>query len=454
MTYAQEHLLVPPTVRSFPIDHLKPDPKNARVHDPRQVKLLAKSIQSFGFVVPVLIDGSGNVLAGHGRIMAARKLGIREVPTLELSHLTPEQIAAFRIADNRLSELASWNQTVLGEQLKLLADADLTFDIEATGFTIGEIDLHIESLSEMPPGDGTDFIDDIAGPDVAILGDLWQLGEHRLLCGNALVEADYAGLMEKHRAAMVFTDPPYNVRIEGHAGGKGRIRHPDFRMASGEMSSREFTAFLNRAMSCIARHSKPASLHYFCMDWRHMPELLEAAKDVYEELVNLCVWKKHQAGMGSFYRSQHELVVVYQSGRGSHRNNIELGRFGRARSNVWEYPGIQGMRHGEEGDLLALHPTVKPVRMVADAILDCTRRGEVVLDAFAGSGTTLLAAERTGRVCHAMELEAGYVDVAIRRWRKLTGEDAIHVATGETFTERQQRMDPGPGNHGVHHENG
>jgi len=243
-------------------------------------------------------------------------------------------------------------------------------------------------------------------------------------------------LMGKERAAMVFVDPPYNVPIDGHASGLGAIHHRSFPMASGEMDRSEFTAFLRQAFRNLAAFSIDGSLHYICMDWRHLAELLAAGRDIYDELKNLCVWVKDNGGMGSLYRSQHELVFVFKQGSGSHRNNVQLGQFGRNRSNVWHYPGANSFaRCGEEGNLLALHPTVKPVAMVADAILDCSARGEIVLDAFLGSGTTLIAAERTGRRCCGLELDAGYVDTIIRRWQVLTGGNACHAASGRRFDD-------------------
>ena len=274
------------------------------------------------------------------------------------------------------------------------------------------------------------------GPAVSKLGDVWLLGGHRVLYGSALDAAAFGVLMGEERAATVFTDPPYNVPIDGHASGLGAIHHRSFPMASGEMDSAQFTAFLTAAFRNMASFSAAGALHYICMDWRHIAELLAAGRDIYDELKNLCVWVKDNGGMGSLYRSQHELVFVFKQGRGSHRNNVQLGQFGRNRSNVWHYPGANSFaRCGEEGNLLALHPTVKPVAMVADAILDCSARGEIVLDAFFGSGTTLIAAERTGRRCCGLELDAGYVDTTIRRWQALTGGSACHAASGRRFDD-------------------
>jgi DNA modification methylase len=305
---------------------------------------------------------------------------------------------------------------------------------------MGEIDLRIASLEDPPAEDKADPADVVpeiaAGPPVSKPGDMWLLGPHRVGCGNALDPSAFTALMGEDRAAMVFTDPPYNVPIEGHASGLGTIHHRPFPMAAGEMDPAEFTAFLRQTCRNLTAFSAAGSLHYLCMDWRHLAELLAAVQEVYDEFKNLCVWVKDNAGMGSLYRSQHELVLVFKQRGGAHRNNVQLGRFGRNRSNVWCYPGANSFaRHGEEGNLLALHPTVKPVAMVADAILDGSARGDIVLDAFLGSGTTVIAAERTGRRCWGLELDPGYVDTAIRRWQTLTGGQARHAATSRSFDD-------------------
>jgi DNA modification methylase len=421
------------------IDALKPDPANPRRHTKKQIRQIADSIKTFDFNVPILIDGEGNIVAGHGRFFACRLLGITEVPTLCLNHLTPEQARAFRIADNRLTEISTWDDRLLAEQLKDLSLHGLDFTLEATGFEMGEIDLRIASLEEPPQcdDDPADVVPEVsAGPPLSKIGDLWVLDRHRLLCGSALDSAVFAALMGEEPAAMVFVDPPYNVQIDGHASGLGAIRHRPFPMASGEMDRPEFTAFLGEAFCNLAAFSEDGSIHFVCMDWRHVEELLAAGREAYDELKNICVWVKDNAGMGSFYRSRHELVCVFKHGRNGHRNNIQLGQFGRNRSNVWHYPGANSFaRYSEEGNLLALHPTVKPVAMVADAILDCSARGDIVLDAFLGSGTTLIAAERTGRRCHGMELDPAYVDTSVRRWQKLTGGSARHAASGRSFDD-------------------
>ena len=420
------------------IDEIKPDPANARRHSGKQIRKLADSIETFGFNVPVLVDAELNAVAGHARLAACRLLGLAEVPTLCLDHLSPAQLRAFMLADNRLTELAQWDDRLLAQQLKDLSLLGLDFSLEVTGFEMAEIDLRIESLEDLPgpDDDPADALPGPANPPLSKIGDLWMLGNHRVLCGSALDAAAFAALMGDERAAMVFTDPPYNVPIDGHASGLGAIHHRPFPMASGEMDRTEFTAFLGQAIRNLAAFSVDGSLHYLCMDWRHIGELLAAGRDVYGELKNLVVWVKDNAGMGALYRSQHELVFVFKRGRQGHRNNVQLGQFGRNRSNIWRYPGAGSFaRRGEEGNLLALHPTVKPVAMVADAILDCSARGDIVLDAFLGSGTTLIAAERTGRRCYGMELDPVYADTIVRRWQKLSGGSALHGISGRSFDD-------------------
>jgi hypothetical protein len=348
-----------------PVAELKLDPRNPRAHSPKQIRQIACSIEIFGFNVPVLVDAQRKVIAGHGRVMACRLLGRSEVPTISLEHLSEAQAAAFKIADNRLNENSVWDDRLLAEQLKELAALDLDFSLELTGFDMGEIDLRIDSLVA-PTEPNEDLADDLSklpkGPAVTRSGDIWQLAEHRVLCGSALDPAAYGVLIGNARANMVFIDPPYNVPIEGNVSGLGAIRHRDFVMGVGEMSEEEFTTFLKKACSLHASHSVEGAPHYICIDWRHLRELLAASREVYGEFLNLCVWEKDNAGMGSFYRSQHELVLVFKYARRPHRNNIQLGKFGRNRSNVWHYPGANSFsRAGDEGNLLALHPTVKPV---------------------------------------------------------------------------------------------
>lgn len=421
-------------LQSLTIGSLIPDPKNARQHPDRHVRQLAKSIQAFGFNCPILIDAHNQVVAGHGRLLAAKSLGWSEVPTIRLEHLTPDQVRAYRIADNRLTDCSTWDDRLLAEQLKVLSEAELDFDLDAIGFDLPEIDLRIQSLGEIEEdADDIPAVDPSVEP-VSRLGDVWQLGPHRIVCGNALLPETYATLMAGTSADVVFTDPPYNVPIAGHVSGKGAIQHPEFPMASGELSSEGFTDFLRQALLEMRRSLVAGALLYVCMDWRHLGELLSAGDAADLSLKNLCVWDKGTGGMGSLYRSQHELVFVFKAGEAAHTNNVQLGKFGRNRTNVWRYPGINSFaRSTGEGNLLALHPTVKPVALIADVLLDASQRGDIVLDPFLGSGSTLIAAEQTGRIAYGIELDPRYVDVAIGRWQRRTEQSAVLVESDESF---------------------
>ncbi|MGH9614979.1 MAG: site-specific DNA-methyltransferase [Bryobacteraceae bacterium] len=418
-----------------PIEKLTPHSCNARIHSKHQIRQIAESVKVFGFTNPVLIDHKNTIIAGHGRVAAAKLLGIKKVPTIRLESLTDNQIRAYVIADNRLGEKAGWDKSILAIELQHLTSLDSDFDVTVTGFEIAEIDLIIEGASEKQDKDDVFDLASTSHP-VTQTGDLWLLGKHRVLCGSSLEATSFKVLLGTRKAGLIFIDPPYNVTIDGHVCGNGAVHHRDFAMASGEMNECEFVAFLTTSLRLLARHSANNSIHFVFMDWRHMGELLAAGRQIYDSLLNMCVWVKDNGGMGSFYRSRHELVFVFRNGKGRHRNNVQLGQYGRNRTNVWEYAGVNtGSRQGDEGNLLALHPTVKPVSLVADAILDCSARGDTVLDAFLGSGTTLIAAERVGRVCFGLEIEPLYVDVGVRRWQRHTGDHAIHAVTGKRFDD-------------------
>ncbi|MGD1211277.1 MAG: DNA methyltransferase [Candidatus Acidiferrales bacterium] len=419
------------------IVNLRPDPQNPRVHSDKQVRQIARSIQTFGFNVPVLVDENSQVIAGHGRLLAAQLLKMENVPAIRIENLSEAQRRAFLIADNRLTEKAAWDERLLAEQFEILSTLDLDFSLDITGFEMAEIDTTIESL--VPASSGKDDPSDVIPEPktqhvVTQSGDLWILDRHRVHCGDARNRTAYSTLMENRRAAMVFTDPPYNDPIDGYVTGFGKVHHPEFKMASGEMSPSEFTAFLTIVLAQLGHNSADGALHFVCMDWRHSEELLAAARSVYSEFKNICVWVKENAGQGSLYRSQHELIFVFKRGKSSHRNNIQLGQFGRYRTNVWNYRRATSLgRTTEEGRLAESHPTVKPVELVADAILDCTARSDIVIDPFVGSGTTVIAAERTGRICYGMELNPIYIDTIVRRWQSFTGQTALHAITGKTF---------------------
>jgi DNA modification methylase len=426
--------MLPPRVTMVPVNKLRPNKRNARTHSKKQIRQIAESIRRFSWTYPILTDERGNIIAGFGRFKAAEFLDLREVPVIAISGLSEAEKRAFALADNKIAENAGWDRAVLaaelGELAVLLPECNL--NIEITGFEAAEIDSLVGDLVDRED-DPADEIAAPVGPAVSRIGDKWQLGHHRLLCGDATKASDVGKLMGGEQAAMEFTDPPYNVRISS-VQGRGKIRHREFVSGSGEMSRPEYTRFLTDFLALSAKHSAEGSIHFVCMDWRHTIEIVTAGEKVFGKPKNLIVWAKTNAGQGTFYRSQHELIFVFKNGVAPHVNNFELGQHGRSRSNVWHYAGVNAFRTGRLDDL-STHPTVKPVAMVADAMRDCSRRGDIVLDPFMGSGTSILAAERVGRRGYGLELDPLYVDAAVRRWQAFTKRDAILKATGQTFDE-------------------
>lgn len=405
-------------VHSLDIASLKPWPGNARKHSKKQIKQIAASIEEFGFTNPILIDQNKSILAGHGRVSAAKLLNWQHVPCLYLETLNETQKRAYVLADNQIALNSTWDEDLLSKELKALSEIDMGFDIATMGFSIAEID---NLIHESDNEEANDPRDDVLPQNTNArvqFGDIWCLGQHRLICANSLDETTINRLMANHKATMVFTDPPYNVKIDGHVGGKGKIKHNEFAFASGEMNKDEFTSFLRQAFTRLTQHSKDGAIHFICMDWRHMGEVMDAAHNLYSELKNLIVWVKDNGGMGTFYRSRHELIFAYKFGTADHINSFELGQHGRYRTNVWQYRGA----NLEE---LALHPTVKPVEMVADAMRDVSKRGDIVLDLFGGSGSTLIAAEKTGRRAYISEFDPHYCDIILARFETYAKDEAI-----------------------------
>jgi DNA modification methylase len=419
-----------PHIELVSLTALQPWAKNARLHSKKQLKQLSASIKEFGFTAPVLIDGENTILAGHGRVEAAKLADLKKVPCIRLDHLSPAQKRAYALADNKIALNATWDEHLLAEELKSLSEIDASFDLDITGFSFAEVDSLVEGLNLEEPNDPND---DRLPPDDSIRrcrpGDLWRLGPHRLLCGNALDHAAIAVLMANEKARMAFTDPPYNVPIEGNVGGAGAIKHREFAMASGEMSGAEFTGFLEAAFRNLVTFSIDGSIHFVCMDWRHMTNILDAGRTTFTELKNLIVWGKNNGGLGTFYRSRHELIFAFKRGTAPHLNTFELGQHGRNRTNLWEYNGVNTFRAGRM-DELALHPTVKPVQMIADAIKDVSGRGDIVLDLFGGSGSTLIAAHKTGRRGYLCEIDTIYCDRIIQRWETYACDEAELIAAG------------------------
>ena len=435
--------IVPPHIsvtergmQMMPVGRITPNLRNPKTHSAKQIRQIANSIVAFGFTNPLLVDDHGRLIAGHGRYEAAKLLDLMTVPVIIVGELSPAKRRALAIADNKIAENAGWDRELLAFEIP-----ELTELLNAEGLDVSILGFEPVEIDQLQ----TDFEEESSDPEdrvspswfemepVSQLGDLWVLGNHRLMCGDARRADDISKLMTSCRADVAFLDPPYNVRIAG-AVGRGKTKHSEFVMASGEMSSPEFVRFLSTVLDAAAAVSRDGAVHFVCMDWRHIGELLAAAKSVYGSVLNLVVWVKTNFGQGSFYRSAHELIGVFRVGKTAHLNNIELGRHGRSRSNVWHYAGVNSFRAGRMDELRS-HPTAKPVALVADAIKDCTRRGDIVLDTFCGSGTTIMAAERVGRHARALELEPRFVDVTIRRWQAFTRRDAFHALTGLNFDE-------------------
>lgn len=419
-----------------PIDSFTAFGRKARSHTRAQILAIAKSMETFGFCVPVLVDDAGALLAGHARIEAARLLGLKQAPAVVLSHLTSEQKRAFILAENRLAELAGWDRDVLRIELEELSAIDLDFDLTVIGFSAPEID----AIMFVGEGGGERGDDVPAMPTEAVsaIGDLWLLGEHRIYCGDALAQTSLDAVLAGDQARAVFTDPPYNVAVGGHVTSSKQ--HGEFVMASGEMSDAEFTAFLTTVWEQICASLVPGGLAYLCIDWRHMNHVFQGAANQPLDFLNLLIWDKKAGGMGSFYRSRHELIFLMRKQGEGHINRVELGKHGRDRSNVWAYEGVSGFG-AAKAKTREMHPTVKPLALVRDAILDCTAKGDIVLDFFCGSGTTIIAAHDSKRRGRAIELDPKYVDVSVIRWQDFSGQKARLAATGETFLDVRIRRE-------------
>jgi len=421
-------------VKSRKITDLAPYSRNARTHTKAQIRQIAESIRKFGWTNPVLVDRDNGIIAGHARVEAAKLLGIDAVPVIHLDALSEAQKRAYILADNKLALNADWDEEILVEELSGILDMETNFDVTITGFATPEIDQLVISYGQNDDGiDPKGTIPDRPDSPVTQAGDVWVLGDgHRLLCGDARDLESYQILLGNTVAQLVVFDPPYNVPIKGNVSGKGRKIHGNFSMACGEMSGEEYRAFLMAIMRNSATFSTDGSLHYHFIDWRHILDMMQVGEQSCYEILNLCIWDKGLGGMGAFYRSQHELVCVFKNGTASYINNIQLGQFGRNRTNVWHYPGQAGF-HAERAADLSRHPTVKPVQMIEDIILDASHRGDIVLDPCIGSGTTIMAAEHSGRTCYAMEFDPAYVDVCVTRFQDTTGLSAIHEASGQSF---------------------
>src|SRR5262245_55291083 len=436
------HAVEPGAIEYLPVEDLKPDPHNPRKHPERQINLLVASICQFGFVGAIIVDEGNVIIAGHGRYEAAKRNGMDIVPCIRVTHLTAKAKVALSLADNRLGELSSWDEVVLTSQLEQLLTPDLGFDFEVTGFDTVEADRLLgpepdplgrksgTSEFSQDPDDKLPRLETEA-PSVSQPSDMWDLGTHRLLHGDALDPRSYRVLLGDQVATQIVTDPPYNVPNRGHVSSRP---FRELAMAAGEMSRQEFRGFLARMFSLTAGKACDGAIFHVFMDWRHLGEMQMAINDAGLEVKNLCVWAKPSAGMGSFYRRQHELIFVLKHGTSKHINNVGLGARGRTRSNIWQYPAVRGVRRGVN-DPDGGHRTVKPAALIMDAIRDCSRRNDIILDPFGGSGTTLIAAERVGRRARLIEIDGHYVDLIVRRWQAVVKRPATRVSDGQPFDQ-------------------
>jgi DNA modification methylase len=423
----------PLVVEYLATSSLLPYEKKLRKHNQKHIAALMGSLRGFGFVAPVIVDDHNVIVDGEALIEAAVRLGIDMVPIVRLSNMTAVMVQACRVAINKLSGGATWDDNLIKFEMIEIAPTLIAHDIEleAIGFSTTEFDLMVGA----PASDPAELDEDVALPETPVskIGDLWRLENNRLLCGNALEEASYARLLNGEKATMAFCDAPYNQKVSD-ISGLGKAKHKEFQMASGEMTRQAYIEFLAAYMTLCAQYCVDGAVHFACIDWRHSLEMATAGEAAFQRTLNLIVWVKTNAGMGTMYRSQHELIYCFKSGTAPHINNFGLGGTGRWRSNAWQYAGANSFGKGRDADLAA-HPTVKPVALVMDAILDVSRRGDIVLDCFTGSGTTINAAHKTGRRGYGIELEPGFVDVAIQRWQSLTGMSATLDGDGRTFKE-------------------
>ena len=426
-------------VTEVPIEQLVPYAQNARTHNDQQLAIIGQSIEAFGWMNPVLIDDHHVIIAGHGRVEAARRLGLSTAPTLRVSGLSADQVRAYRLADNRIAEIAGWDEEILAIELQHITEVEIGCSLEALGWKPPEVEVFLDTHINSNAGGEDERAEELPPAStraVSRLGDLWHCGDHRVLCGSAIDAAALARLMGNDRAQLICQDPPWNIRVKSIVG-LGRTKHREFVMGSGEMSDAEFRQFLRSEIRSNAQHALPDAVIQVFIDWRGVEKVIAAGEAEGLELLNILVWVKTNGGMsGGPWRSQHELVVVFRRPGAKIKNRVELGKYGRYRTNVLQVAGLNSFGKGRI-EALESHPTRKPVELIAELIRDVTDIGDVVLDSFLGSGTTLIAAERTRRACYGMELDTLYVDTAVRRWEQFTGKQALLAATRKTFAETE-----------------
>lgn len=423
-------------IETVNVEQLKPYKNNAKIHNPGQISQIAESIQQFGFVNPILIDENDEIIAGHGRFEAAKVLNLPQVPVIRIGHLTNVQKRKLRIADNRISENGGgWDADLLNIEIGELCELEDIADITITGFNDIEIDQILtepRTKSEVKKLDAVPYVAD--DEIITVPGDIWEFdGGHRIICGDSTDRDTFAKLLGNKRVNLVLQDPPFNIKIKGFVSGNGSVKHPDFAMAAGEMSDSEYTEFLGKNFALCSEFANDNAMIFNFIDWRNVMPMLTACKQNFARYINLCVWVKNKAGMGTPYRSQHELCTVFLNKDGKVPDHIQLGKYGRNRSNVWHYYGCNS--YGPHRNDLKMHPTVKSFEMLSDIMLDVTSIGDAVLDCFLGSGSTFIAAQRHKRICYGIEYEPKYVDTCVKRFYEAFGIDAINLRTGKTYTD-------------------
>jgi DNA modification methylase len=425
-------------VQRVAVDALTPSSAPVRRHPKKQLAKVRKSLEAFGQVTPILVSSNWEIIDHELVWLALKEIGATHVDAIVVADKSPSELKALRLVLNRTALDAQWDEQNLRSVLEQLVEVD--FDLDLTGFDAPEIDhyLNLDAPQANVEENGSD-IPPVGTTAISKQGMIWTLGDHRVGCGSATDLAFVSHMLNGKIADCSFIDPPYNIKVDGFITGKGRHRHREFVQGAGEMSADEHFGLLKQSFLVLKESCTPKALVYACIDWRHVMEMTVAGRACDMPLYTICVWTKTNGGMGGIYRNAHELVCVFRAGTEQPLDNVELGRHGRNRTNVWSYPGMSSF--GKERDqLLGLHPTVKPVAMIADVLRDVTKRREIVLDTFLGSGSTLMAAQETGRICCGVELDPLYVDVTIRRWQKATGRDAVIVETGERFNDAAQRL--------------
>ncbi|QZP07730.1 DNA modification methylase [Caenibius sp. WL] len=421
-----------------PVHELKASTTRSRETTPELLEKIIRSIKTFGLVLPILIEKDGTIVVGHALWEAAIKLGLETIECRVVEHLDPTEIEALSLAINRIGESGKYSLERLRDQLIRIESAGI--ELVSTGFTLPEIGQIM--IKPAPTEEDEGECDGGREDEIVVTktGDYFQLGDHRLVCGDALDEISWRRVLEGRQAQCVFSDAPYNCPIKGFVGGFGRHQHDDFLMFAGKESEEEFAAFLEAYLTHCRTFTSPGAVIFAAMDWRQIDVLLQAGRAAGLSRINVAVWNKGAGGMGSTYRSAHEFFAVFCNGKSAATNNIALGVHGRDRTNVWTFPGAN-RKGSSAARALEDHPTPKPVELVLEALLDVTNPGDVVLDPFLGSGTTIIAAEQCGRRACGIELDPKYIDRTIRRWEKLTGEEAVHVRTNLTFAELAERRD-------------